>query len=563
MSSSLNRYFVCFFLVYLLLASSLSHAESPVKKDLVILGASPAGISAGIAARRNGLSVVVLESSIVPGGMMSGGLGFTDTCRKEFIGGLALEFFQRIGREHGKEIQWNLVPSVAEKVFREWIEEEEVEVLYGIELRDVKLSNGYIQSVLTADNREFAGRTFIDASYTGDLLAAADVEYTIGRESRERYGESLAGFTLRHKREQFPVNLSAFDENEELYFGVSNEPLKLPGVSDSRVMAYNFRPCLTKNRSNIRKFYKPETYDPKKYALLLSLLKAAPELRAGDILGINPTIDGKFDLNNKGPFSTNLLGLQTDYSTASKKERVTIEKLHAEYIQGLLFFLSSDPQVPDYIRDEVSGYGYCADEFVDNENFPSQLYVRVGRRMIGRHVLVEQDLVSGAGQPDSVAWGSCRIEVHHNQRLVDESGHVFNEGVVPFFIPPYQIPFRSLLPKEGQADNLLVPVAISASNVAYSSLRMEPGFMALGEAAGIAAALASKYGLSVNVLESGLLRAHLSVVGAKPGGRYGKYDKLFIYLAFTSSFFIMSLLFCDKIRAGIRRKLFSKKTSIK
>ncbi len=542
MSSSLNKLFGLFLASLFLLSPIFAEAEV-AESDLFVLGATPGGLAAGIAAKRKGLSVTVLEPSKKPGGILSGGLGFSDTCRKEFIGGVALEFFQRIGREFDRELQWNLVPSVAEKVFRDWISEEGLRVLYGETLESAKVVDGNIQAVVSSTGKEFKALNFIDASYTGDLLALAGVDYVIGREGRAAYGESLAGFTERHNREQFPSGLSAYKKDGSLHYGILNKNEIEVGTPDKRVMAYNYRPCLTKQKNNFRKFYQPEDYSSERYSLLSELLKFSQELGLGDILGLNRTVDSKYDLNNKGPFSTNLLNVGLSYSEASSIERLKIEEEHANHIKGLLYFLVNDLSVPPSIREEASRFGYCADEFTASDNFPSQIYIRVGRRMVGEFVLTQEELVSGSRQEDSIGWGSCRIEVHHNQRLVDQEGMVYNEGVVPQVVPPYQIPFRSLIPVQGQADNLLVPVALSASNIAYSSLRMEPQFMTFGQAAGTAAFLSAKYDLSPKEIDAGLLRSHLYQAGAVPGGRYGKYDKLFISIAFGLASLIIGATF--------------------
>ena len=541
MSSSLNKLFELLLVSLFLLCAVLAEADVP-ESDLLVFGATPGGLAAGIAAKRAGLSVTVLEPSNIPGGIVSGGLGFSDTCRKEFIGGIALEFFQRVGREYGKELQWNLVPSVAEKVFRDWLSEEGLRVRYGISLESVEVVDGKIQNVVGSTGEQFKALNFIDASYTGDLLALAGVDYALGREGQSVYGESLAGFTARHAREQFPSGLSAYKKDGSLHHGiVSKEAIEI-GAQDERVMAYNYRPCLTKQKNNLRKFYKPEDYSPERYSLLIQLLKFIPDLGLGDILGLNPTVDSKYDLNNKGPFSTNLLNVGSSYSEASHVERLKIEEEHANHIKGLLYFLATDLSVPLRIREEASEFGYCADEFTSSDNFPGQIYIRVGRRMLGEFVLTQQELVSGSGQKDSIGWGSCRIEVHHNQRLVDQDGMVYNEGVVPQVVPPYQIPYRSLIPAKGQVENLLVPVALSASNIAYSSLRMEPQFMTFGQVAGTAAFLSVKYDLSVRDIDAGLLRSHLFEAGAVPGGMFGKYDKLFITIAFGVASLIMGSL---------------------
>jgi len=293
-------------------------------------------------------------------------------------------------------------------------------------------------------------------------------------------------------RNQFDLKLSAYNEKGELHPGIAKKKLPEIGTGDSQVMAFNYRPCLTKTRDNKRAISRPSNYDPKRYSLLASYLKAKPGVQLGDILALHETLRGKVDLNTKGPFSTDFLNEASNYPEASENYRKKIAKQHLEYTQGLLYFLGNDVEVPEAIRDEMLEYGLCRDEFIGNKNWPELLYVRVGRRMQGEYVLSQNDLIENPQKPDSVGWGTCRIEVHHSQRLVDYDGNVFNEGIVAFRNKPYQIPYRSITPKVSEVSNLLVPVAVSASNIAYSSLRMEPVFMTLGEAAGAASSLAIK-----------------------------------------------------------------------
>ena len=479
----------------------LEKFDLPKQPDLLIYGANPSGIITAMTAIREGKTALIIEPTKRVGGIITGGLGFSDVCQTKYIGGYTKEYFQRIGARYGKRIQWRFEPHVGEEVFIEMVNENKIPIIFGQTIKSVKKSGTDITSVSLSSGKTIAAKIFVDASYEGDLLDLAGASFRVGREAKSEFNEARAGFTNRVRRNQFEVGISAYDEKGKLLPGVVKKDIPEAGSADGQVMAYNYRPCLTKRSDNKRSFPKPASYNPKDYEVLARYLNKYTKVKLGDILALHSTVRGKIDLNTKGPFSTDYLNEATNYVLANPAKRKKIIKKHKTYSQGLLYFLANSPRVPKRISDEINLYGLCEDEFEETDNWPHLLYVRVGRRLTGEHILTENDLIYTRRKDDSVAWGSCRIEVHHNQRIVDEEGYIYNEGIVAFRNPSYQIPYRSITPKREEVTNLLVPVAASATNVAYSSLRMEPVFMTLGQATGIAASMAIDSETSVQEIE--------------------------------------------------------------
>jgi hypothetical protein len=343
---------------------------------------------------------------------------------------------------------------------------------------------------------------FADASYEGDLMAQSKISYTIGREGTAKYDESLAGVRAHTESHQFAVDISAYDENGKLLPGISPEPRGEPGSADKRVQAYNFRVIGTNVPENRIPWEKPEGYDPKQYELLARYLPAItkylgrpPIFNEVSLFRIIP--NGKADLNNRGPFSTDYIGMSYGYPDGTYAEREKIWKDHINYQKGFYYFLANDPRVPKELQEEVRQWGLAKDEFVDTGNWPNQLYIREGRRIVGDFVATQKDLQTDRTKADAIGMGSYNSDSHNVRRHVAEGGIVLNEGDVQVPVRPYQIPYRILLPKKSETENVFVPVCFSASHIAYSSLRMEPQYMIIGHAAGVAAALALKHNVAV------------------------------------------------------------------
>jgi len=489
--------------------------------DIVVYGGTSGGIAAAIQAARMGKSVVLIEPYNRLGGMTTGGLGQTDIGNKQAIGGISREFYRNIKAyysqpenwkwqerenymdggqtrtEEGEDAMWTFEPSSALQVYEEMLAAEDVEVVMREKLdRDngVLMEGSNIQQITTESGRTFQGKMFIDATYEGDLLATAGVDYTVGRESNDTYGETYNGVQLLEGH-QFPDGVDPYVEPGNaasgLLYGINPGSLDERGSGDSLVQAYNFRICLTTNPDNMLPISEPANYDSTNYELLARLFEAQPDMR-----GINQYFiwskmpNAKTDINNRGGFSTDMINMSHAYPEASYEEREEIIKAHEDYTKGLLYFYTTDPRVPEVLQEEVKRWGYPKDEYEANGNWSPQLYVREARRMIGEYVMTQANCQGDEVVEDPIGLAAYTMDSHNCQRIVVD-GQVKNEGNVEVGgFPPYPISYKSITPKREQATNLLVPVALSASHIAFGSIRMEPVFMVLGQSAATAASMA-------------------------------------------------------------------------
>jgi hypothetical protein len=463
--------------------------------DVCVYGATASGVAAAVAAAESGAAVTLVEPGAHIGGMVSGGLSWTDVGDARVIEGLAGRFYAAVA-DHYDVPLWGVrgpEPHLAEALLTSWLAPVDVR-LATTELPDATV--------------------YVDASYEGDLLPRFGVPYAVGRESRELYGETWAGRqpATRPSKHNFDVRLSPFgDDGSLLPFVREPElddrgwPADRIGEGDGGLQAYGYRVCLTTRSGNRLPFEAPPGYDPSQFELLRRYLRAA-EPAATELLGLVPDLlpNGKCDVNSIGPFSLNVLdGSNRAYPGGDEATRQAVRDHHLHYTASLLHFLANDEDVPERVRQEIARWGLCADEFQDTGGWPHQLYVRDGRRMLGEYVLTENDLFAATPFPDTVARGSYNIDIREIERTwrylpeyVREPA-VFNEGYLSVAVPAYPIPYRSLTPKREHATNLLVSVCISASHVAFGSVRMEPTLMMLGEAAGQAAAEAARRGVAV------------------------------------------------------------------
>ena len=513
--------------------------------DIVIYGGTSAGIIAAVQAKRMGKSVVVVAPEKHLGGLSAGGLGFTDTGDKSVIGGLSREFYQRVWshydrpeawkwqkrEEYGNKGQgtsamdsvlrtmWIFEPHVAEKVFEAFVTEYKIPVHRNEWLNratGVSKHAGRIVTLTTLSGRTYTGRVFIDATYEGDLMAAAGVKYHVGRESRAQYGEQWNGVQtgVLHHRHHFgvlkrPISpyVTPDDPQSGLLPRISSAPPGEFGQADNRIQAYCYRMCLTDHPENRIPFEQPEGYDPRQYELLLRVFGAGWRETFQKFDAIP---NRKTDTNNHGPFSTDNIGMNYDYPDASYERRRAILQEHERYQRGWLYFIASDPRVPAEVREEMRKWGLAKDEFTDNAGWPHQIYVRESRRMLGMFVMTENELLKTRPTPDPVGMGSYTIDSHNVQRHVTPEGAVQNEGDIGVSTNgPYSIAYGALAPRRGQADNLLVPVCVSSSHIAFGSIRMEPVFMVLGQSAATAAALAIDGGVAVQDVPYAQLRERL------------------------------------------------------
>ncbi len=481
-----------------------SFAVEAAKKevDICIYGGTSAGVVAAMAAKRMGKSVLLIEPGRYIGGMTTGGLGATDIGNKYAVTGLARLFYREVGRYYNKFEQWMFPPSVAMNVMQHFISNDNVDVLYQYRIVEANNTNGVIESIaLEPDNDKgipnqihVKAKQYIDCTYEGDLMAKAGISYFVGREANDTYGESLNGVQLSYWH-QFPDGVDPYivpgDSTSGLCWGISNNAYRAIGSGDSLIQAYNFRLCLTNNATNNVPFTKPADYDSTKYELLARAIPGIGcDINKYLLINWGEMPDDKYDVNNRGPLSTDMIGMNHKYPEATYEERKQIWKDHESYTKGLMYFLTHDTRVPKELRDKVSQFGWTKDEFIDNDNFPTQLYIREARRMISDYVMTQKNCVGDEVVDDGVGLAAYIMDSHNCQRIIID-GMVKNEGDVQIGgFPPYPIAYRSIIPKRQECRNLLVPVCLSASHIAYGSLRMEPVFMVLGQSAAVAAAMA-------------------------------------------------------------------------
>lgn len=493
--------------------------------DVVVHGGTASGVIAAVAAARQGKSVILVAPEQHLGGMVSGGLGATDVGNARGIGGYAREFFDRVRAhyvaKYGVDSQqvkdcaggFRFEPHVAEAIFDAMLTEAKVTVHRGAPLLGTECKDGRIVSIragtVAKGFHDITGRVFIDASYEGDLMAQANVRYTVGRESKDQYGESIAGVQKHSPAHQWSVKLSPYLEGKTLLPLIQPDAPGPAGAGDRKVQAYNFRLCMTQRPEQRLPWTKPANYDPARYDLLARYLKAKPGLKVGQLMNPVKIPNGKTDTNNNGPFSTDHIGANWAYPDADPATRTKIWQDHLDYTQGFLWFLASDPRVPSALQKEMNTWGRAKGEFTDNDHWPHQLYVREARRMIGMYVMTQADIMDKREKHDSVGLGSYNADSHHVQRVVGPDGFVLNEGDFQVPVKPYAIPYRSLVPKAAECTNLIVPVCCSASHVAYGTIRMEPVYMILGHASGVAAAFAVDGKTTVQQVPAGKLQERL------------------------------------------------------
>ena len=494
-------------------------AQAPVEVDICIYGGTSAGVIAAYTAKKNNKTVLLIEPGKRLGGLSSGGLGYTDIGNKYAVTGLALDFYRRMGTHYGKFEQWIFEPSVAENIFKQYIKEGNVEVLYEHRIESAVKDGGYIKSITLNHSRDkgksmvVKAKMFLDCSYEGDLLHRVGVNYIVGRESNSDYNETYNGVQLLNKH-QFPDGIDPYkvpgDPSSGLLWGISRESLDPTGTGDKKVQAYNFRICLTNQPGNMIPIEQPDNYDASRYELLLRVLEKQPAKDLRAFLKFDLMPNNKTDINNNGAFSTDMIGFNYSYPEADYTTREKIQKEHEDYVKGLLYFIGHDPRMPEHLRELMLKWGYPKDEYTDNGHWSPQMYVREARRMIGDYVMTQANCEGKEVVKDGVGMAAYTMDSHNCQRLI-VNGMVKNEGDVQIGgFGPYPIAYRSLIPKAAEARNLLVPVCLSATHIAYGSIRMEPVFMVLGQSAATAASMAIDAGQSVQEVDIKKLQARLS-----------------------------------------------------
>ena len=531
----------------------LVHPETAVQSaevieaDVCAYGGTCAGVAAAVQATRMGRTTIIVEPGRHLGGLSSGGLGATDIGNKAAIGGISREFYQRVAAHYRQPSSWTLEtadeyfsrrrggqtaasslggpdatmwtfePHVAEDIFFQMINEARVPVYFDQRLASVEKDGARIAGITAASGKIFHAKMFVDASYEGDLMAGAGVSYTVGRESNAQYHESLDGIRAQTPKHQFIVPVDPYvkpgDSSSGLLPYIQPGDGGKPGDGDRRVQTYNFRLCFTTNPGNRTPVEPPKDYDPEKYELLARYLEALAAAGKKPKLGEfwNPIWmpNGKTDINNNGGFSTDFIGMSYDYPDGNAATRARIWLEHENYTRGFVHFLATSPRVPENIRAEIQQFGLCKDEFPDTGGWPDQLYVREARRMVSDYVMTEHHCRGQEVAADSIGLAAYNMDSHNCQRIV-KNGHVENEGDVQ--VPPmkpYPISCRAIAPKAAECENLFVPVCLSATHIAYGSIRMEPVFMILGQSAATAACLALDERVAAQKVDYSKLRARL------------------------------------------------------
>lgn len=514
-----------FLILSTLMLSGTLHAQGSY--DIVVYGDSSGAVTAAIDAKRRGLSVILVNPTSFPGGMSASGLGATDFLgRQNTFGGIAGEFYQGVARAYGKNFVRSFEPSVGHKVFQMMLADAKVEVVYR-ELLDrekgVKMSGKRIESITTLSGKTYRGKIFIDATYVGDLMAAAGVTYTVGRESETQYGETIAGvrrgdtnprvhYTQKDK-DHFIKDVDPYVKQGEpgsglLPYIVKNDGLT-NGQGDKKIQAYNYRVCLTTDPALRVSIEKPEDYKEIDHELLLRNFEAG-DMRMPALIEPLEGKGSKVDWNNMHAVGSDHPGANYEYPEASYERRLEIEKQHKSYILGFLWTMANHPRVPEVIRKKSAAYGLPKDEFTDNGNWPWMIYIREARRMVGDYVMTQHDCEGKKSATDPVALGSFGMDSHCVQHFVTAKGTVQNEGVIWRVPPkPYGISYRSVIPKIGECENLFSPICLSTSHVAHGSIRMEPVFMALSQSCSIAASLAIEKNIPVQQVKYAELKQRL------------------------------------------------------
>lgn len=480
---------------------SIVCSQAMAQYDICVYGGTSAGVIAAYTAKQLGKSVLLIEPGMHLGGLSSGGLGYTDIGNKYAVTGLGRDFYRRVGRHYGKLEQWIFEPHVAEQIFKEYIREAKVPVFYQYRIAGVIKKQGKITQI-TVENSSKPGKpgtktisanVFIDCSYEGDLMAKAGVSYTIGREANSEYNETFNGVQLMDGH-QLPDGIDPYkipgDPASGLLWGISQEALAPNGSGDNKVQAYNFRICLTDSAANRNPITKPSGYDAAKYELLLRLMAKKPWKRFKDGFIWSGMPNRKTDINNYGGFSTDMIGANYAYPDGSYATRDAIIQQHVSYTKGLLYFIGHDERVPQQIRQGMLQWGYPKDEYRDNDNWSTQLYIREARRMKGLYVMTQANCQGKVSVTDPVGMAAYTMDSHNCERMV-VGNYVKNEGnVEKGGFGPYGISYRALVPQRAECTNLIVPVCLSATHIAYGSIRMEPVFMVLAQSAAVAASLA-------------------------------------------------------------------------
>jgi hypothetical protein len=499
--------------------TTVARATPANDADVLVYGATPCGLAAAIASAREGARTLLIEPTRHVGGLSTSGINTAETehMLQWTIGGLADEFYRRLGSHYGSgKPEYYFESSVAETAYLQMLREAGVSLRLGTSLDSVRKSDASLSQITLTDGSSPTAGVFVDASYEGDLMAAAGVPYAVGRESRNELGEEAAGIRF----DSTPRQARTVDADGRLVAGLSGWAADLkPGDAHHAPMSYNFRLTVAREPAQQVPIPPPAHYDPARYALLADWLRqksaAGKPARLTDVVDVYDRRNGKSELNNKqaAVISLSHLGGQFDWPDATPARRAELYQDHLDYTLGLLHFLATDESAPPALRDETRAIGLHRGEFADNGHLPYQLYVREARRMRGAFVVTQKDVQDDRRKLDAIGLSSHFIDSHHVQRLAVSPSEFVNEGRIWRIGYAYQIPYRALTPRTDVATNLLVPCAASYSHVAFCTLRLESVWMIVGHAAGLAAAMASKHATPVQAIDVASLQSRLKSQG--------------------------------------------------
>lgn len=516
-----------------------------IEADICIYGGTAGGVASAVQVLRMGKTAVIAEFGNHLGGMTSGGLGATDIGNKAAIGGIAREFYHRVAQHYAHDdawkfekredylkagagrvppnlnasdaTMWTFEPHVAEDIFFQMVNEAKTPVFFQQRLEHVKKEGARITEIAMENGKVFRAKMFIDATYEGDLMAKAGVHYRVGREANSEYDETLDGIRAETPKHQFTVPVDPYLKPGLAGSGllplVQSLEADKAGESDQSVQAYNYRLCYTRNAANRLPHKKPAHYDPARYELLAryleALVSAGRKPKLPEFWNPIAMPNGKTDINNNGGFSTDFIGANYAYPEATYAAREQICEAHRDYTLGFVYFLATSPRVPEDLRREMQSWGPAKDEFLDTGNWPHQLYIREARRMVSDYAMTEHNCRGKIKAEDAVGLAAYTMDSHNCRRIV-KNGRVENEGDVQVGgFPPYPISYRAIVPKASECENLLVPICLSATHIAYGSIRMEPVFMILGQSSATAAALSLEANCALQRLDYETLRARL------------------------------------------------------
>jgi len=510
---------------------SATLADDQPVYDIVVYGDSSGAVTAAIAAKRHGRSVILVNPTRFLGGMSASGLGATDFLgKRSTFGGIASEFYDAVAAAYGKKYVRSFEPHIGQRVFDKLIADANVPVVFNEKLNretGVKMDGQRIVSITTLSGKTFRGRMFIDATYVGDLMAAAGVTYTVGREAESQYGENLAGVRRGDTKPRIH-----YTQGDKDHFIKDVDPYVTPGdpssgllpyvfkidnltnsQGDRKIQAYNYRVCLTTDPRLRIPIDRPAGYRAIDHELLLRNFEVG-DRRMPALIEPLAGSGSKVDWNSMHAIGSDYAGANWEYPEAGYGRRREIEAVHQMYIRGLLWTMSNNPRVPAAIRKKVSAYGLSRDEFTDNGGWPYMIYIREARRMVSDYVMTQHDCEAKRAVADPVGLGSFGMDSHVVQYYVNEKGHVRRDGTIWRVPPkPYGISYRSIVPRRGECENLLVPICLSASHVAHGSIRMEPVFMVLSQSAATAAGVALDRAVSVQDVPYPVLRERLDADG--------------------------------------------------